>query len=188
MVDNLEHLITQYYTDKNGNLQSQHIVKDYRISPDYNLVQLEGIIDEHEQIEIDGFHRVYEFDDIEENSFYIRNSNTVFFHPNMGGKTIKIEWYCIGIEYINASNVYTDIDGQGNVSKTIGGFIEELKDSIESLKNIKEIERLIPILQEDFVTAGQMHNSLELAIIKIEELLAQLDTKIEQANNLINEK
>lgn len=174
-MNSLEHIISQYYVDKFNNPQSEHIVKDYQISPNYNHIILEGIVDEFQEIEVDGLYRVYNFDEITQNSFYVRSASTIYFHPSMQGKTVRIDWHCIGVEYLNVDKIYTELDLHGNIIKTLADYIQELKDTIYTLKDIKEIEKLIPLLEQKMLDGGQMHNSLTIAVSEAEDKLNKLN-------------
>ena len=119
-MNNLEQIVAQYYTDYDGNPMSYHIIRKFQISPNNFQIQLDGVYDKHKGVEVvepDGMFRVKNHDELSKNKYYVRADGNVFFDESMAGKTVKIDYYSIGLPCIGAGRIYTLLDDMGQYDK-----------------------------------------------------------------------
>ena len=187
----LEHIITNFFTDENGNPQAEHMINTYTVSPVYNQVLLEGIADQRIGVEVlkpDGMYEVFNIEEITENSYYVKDYKTVYFHPCMANKKVTIEYFNIGLELIGADRIYTDVDQKGNVIETLASLIQKMdiaRDSLQSLSNIGNVDYLIEKLERYILRCGQLHNSMETELIKHESIKNDMSNLVEEGNQII---
>ncbi|MBM7835708.1 hypothetical protein [Clostridium sardiniense] len=139
---NIEKIITKYHIDKDGNPQSIHIIKPCQVSPVHNQVLLEEIPDEFKGVSIiqpEGMYQVFNFDEIEPNSYYINNNSTIYFDKSMAGKDVIIDFHGIGVELIGADRIYTVLDANGNVIETLGDVLKEGKIVLDAIKTMGDV-------------------------------------------------
>lgn len=201
MNKNLNRIISKYHTDDNGNPRSIHIVRKHQISPIYNGIQLDDIPDESMRVSViepSDIYEVYNADDIVENSFYVRHDGVVLFHKSMAGKEVTIDYHGVGIEKIGADRVYTMVDAKGNIIETLGDVFEVGRIVIDAIKtigdviivleeievDIKEANRIQPILRSDIEMATPLEASLKRYVLEGQPLLEELSPIVTEGSRL----
>ena len=107
-MNNLEQIVCQYYKDKNGNPMSYHIRRKHQISPKNYQIQLDGIPDEYRGVEVIepiGLYRVYNADEITEDSYWVRDDGNVFFHESRACQNVLLDYYSIGLPIVTGKQI-----------------------------------------------------------------------------------
>lgn len=160
---NIDQIVMKYHSDKNGNPQSIHIVKKYQVSPIYNQILLEEIPDEFRGVSIlspENMHEVFNFDEIESNSYYVSDKNIVYFDKSMANKEVLVDFHGIGVELIDVNRVYTVLDNKGNVVETLGDIIDKGEIVLEAVKTIGDVVVVTKQLQNTINEAKEVEQQL----------------------------
>lgn len=177
-MNNLEQIVCQYYKDKNGNPMSYHIRRKHQISPKNFQIQLDGIPDEYRGVEVIepiGLHRVYNADEITEDSYWVRDDGNVFFHESRACQNVMLDYYSIGLPVVGAGRIYTLLDEEGNVIETLEDILEKGKTVIEALKTMSDVIVAINDLKTSTHEAIKVISTLDDTIDRGYELLAKLN-------------
>lgn len=177
-MNNLEQIVCQYYKDKNGNPMSYHIRRKHQISPKNYQIQLDGIPDEYRGIEVIepiGLYRVYNADEITEDSYWVRDDGNVFFHESRACQNVMLDYYSIGLPVVGAGRIYTLLDEEGNVIETLEDILEKGKTVIEALKTMSDVIVAINDLKTSTHEAIKVISTLDDTIDRGYELLAKLN-------------
>lgn len=203
-MNNLEHIITKYHTDKMGNPQSVHIIKKHQVSPIHNQIVLDELSDDFKGVNIitpENMYQVYNADEIVPDSFYIQNNSVIFFDKEMAGKEVVLEYYGIGIELLGANRVYTVLDANGNIIETLDDILKAGKIVIDAVKTmgdviviinqlnttVNEAKILEPKLAEDIRVGTPLDKELKDDIGVGTPLLAELKPVVEKGTELNGE-
>ena len=177
-MNNLEQIVCQYYKDKNGNPMSYHIRRKHQISPKNYQIQLDGIIDEYRGVEVIeplGLYRVYNADEITEDSYWVRDDGNIFFHKSRACQDIMLDYYSIGLPVVGAGRIYTLLDEEGNVIETLEDILKKGKTVIEALKTMSNVITAIDELKTSTYQGIKVVNTLDHAIDEGYKLLAKLN-------------
>lgn len=177
-MNNLEQIVAQYYTDYDGNPMSYHIIRKFQISPNNFQIQLDGVYDKHKGVEVvepDGMFRVKNHDELSKNKYYVRADGNVFFDESMAGKTVKIDYYSIGLPCIGAGRIYTLLDDKGNVIETLQDIIQAGQLAIESLKTFGDVRIVIDEIKTSQYQALKCRQNLDEGIDEARDLFNKLN-------------
>ena len=177
-MNNLEQIVCQYYKDKNGNPMSYHIRRKHQISPKNYQIQLDGIPDEYRGIEVvepNGLYRVYNADEITENSYWVRDDGNVFFHESRACQNVMLDYYSIGLPVVGAGRIYTLLDEEGNVIETLEDILKKGKTVVEALKTMSDVIITIDKLKTSIYEGIKVINTLDTTIDEGYKLLAKLN-------------
>ncbi|MGU8678941.1 glycosyl hydrolase family 28-related protein [Clostridium perfringens] len=177
-MNNLEQIVCQYYKDKNGNPMSYHIRRKHQISPKNYQIQLDGIPDEYRGIEVIepvGLYRVYNADEIAEDSYWVRDDGNIFFHESRACQNVMLDYYSIGLPVVGAGRIYTLLDEEGNVIETLEDILKKGKTVVEALKTMNDVIVAIDELKTSTYEGVKVVNTLDHTIDKGYELLAKLN-------------
>lgn len=177
-MNSLEQIVCQYYKDKNGNPMSYHIRRKHQISPKNYQVQLDGIPDEYRGIEVIeplGLYRVYNADEITEDSYWVRDDGNIFFHESRACQNVMLDYYSIGLPVVGAGRIYTLLDEEGNVIETLEDILEKGKTVIEALKAMSDVIVVINELKTSIYEGTKVVNTLDTTIDEGYKLLAKLN-------------
>lgn len=177
-MNNLEQIVCQYYKDKNGNPMSYHIRRKHQVSPKNYQIQLDGIPDEYRGVEVIepvGLYRVYNADEITEDSYWVRDDGNVFFHESRACQNVMLDYYSIGLPVVGAGRIYTLLDEEGNVIETLEDILEKGKTIIEALKTMSDVIVAINDLKTSTHEAIKVISTLDDTIDRGYELLAKLN-------------
>lgn len=177
-MNNLEQIVCQYYKDKNGNPMSYHIRRKHQISPKNYQIQLDGIPDEYRGIEVIepvGLYRVYNADEIAEDSYWVRDDGNIFFHESRACQNVMLDYYSIGLPVVGAGRIYTLLDEEGNVIETLEDILKKGKTVVEALKTMNDVIVVIDELKTSTYEGVKVVNTLDHTIDKGYELLAKLN-------------
>ena len=177
-MNNLEQIVCQYYKDKNGNPMSYHIRRKHQISPKNYQIQLDGIPDEYRGVEVIepiGLYRVYNADEITEDSYWVRDDGNVFFHESRACQNVMLDYYSIGLPVVGAGRIYTLLDEEGNVIETLEDILKKGKTVIEALKTINDVIVVIDELKTSIYQGTKVVNTLDKTIEDGYILLAKLN-------------
>lgn len=180
-----DNLLAQYNTDINGNIQAIHIIREQVVgSKDFSIV-LGQIPDSQIGVFIikpDNFYEVFNYDDLTEQSYY-RKDRRVYFHPSMSGKTVKVDYYGIGIDLISASSVYTQIDEYGNIIQTLDDVFEVGKTVTEALNTMGDTIFVIKCLKDLNSESKVLMDNISKFIPDLTNLITiarEIDVKLEE--------
>lgn len=177
-MNNLEQIVCQYYKDKDGNPMSYHIRRRHQISPKNFQIQLDGIPDEYKGIEViepNGFSRVYNSDEITENTYWVRDDGNVFFHKSMACKEVMLDYYSIGLPVVGVGRIYTLLDEEGNVIETLEDILKKGQTVIEALKTMNDVIVAIDELKTSTYEGIKIINTLDEKIDEGYKLLTKLN-------------
>lgn len=177
-MNNLEQIVCQYYKDKNGNPMSYHIRRRHQISPKNYQIQLDGIPDEYRGIEVIeplGLYRVYNADEITEDSYWVRDDGNIFFHESRACQNVMLDYYSIGLPVVGAGRIYTLLDEEGNVIETLEDILKKGKTVIEALKTMNDVIVVINDLKTSIYEGIKVVNTLDATIDEGYKLLAKLN-------------
>ncbi|MCH1964448.1 hypothetical protein MCG45_16580 [Clostridium perfringens] len=177
-MNNLEQIVCQYYKDKDGNPMSYHIRRKHQISPKNYQIQLDGIPDEYRGVDVIepiGLYRVYNADEITEDSYWVRDDGNVFFHESRACQNVMLDYYSIGLPVVGAGRIYTLLDEEGNVIETLEDILEKGKTVIEALKTMSDVIVAINDLKTSAYEGIKVVNTLDSTIDKGYELLTKLN-------------
>ena len=178
-MNNLEQIVCQYYKDKDGNPMSYHIRRKHQISPKNFQIQLDGIPDEYKGIEViepNGFSRVYNSDEIKENTYWVRDDGNVFFHNSMACKEVMLDYYSIGLPVVGVGRIYTLLDEEGNVIETLEDILKKGQTVIEALKTMNDVIVAIDELKTSTYEGIKVINTLDEKIDEGYKLLVKLNS------------
>ncbi|MGM8331874.1 hypothetical protein [Clostridium perfringens] len=178
-MNNLEQIVCQYYKDKDGNPMSYHIRRKHQISPKNFQIQLDGIPDEYKGIEViepNGFSRVYNSDEITENTYWVRDDGNVFFHKSMACKEVMLDYYSIGLPVVGVGRIYTLLDEEGNVIETLEDILKKGQTVIEALKTMNDVIIAIDELKTSTYEGIKVINTLDEKIDEGYKLLVKLNS------------
>lgn len=178
-MNNLEQIVAQYYTDINGNPMSYHIVRNFTISPNNYQIQLDGIYDKHKGVEViepEGLFRVYNHDEIAPNRYFVRADGNVFFDASMASKTVKVDYYSIGLPCIGAGRIYTLLDDKGNVIETLQDILKAGQLVVDSLKTMGDVKIVIDEIQTSKNQALKCRENLDEGIDDANKLYSKLNS------------
>lgn len=178
-MNNLEQIVAQYYTDINGNPMSYHIVRKFTISPNNYQIQLDGIYDKHKGVEViepEGLFRVYNHDEIAPNKYFVRADGNVFFDSSMASKTVKVDYYSIGLPCIGAGRIYTLLDDKGNVIETLQDILKAGQLVVDSLKTMGDVKIVIDEIQTSKTEALKCRENLDEGIDDANKLYSKLNS------------
>lgn len=177
-MNNLEQIVAQYYTDYDGNPMSYHIIRKFQISPNNYQIQLDGVYDKHKGVEViepDNMFRVKNHDELSKNKYFVRADGNVFFDESMAGKTVKVDYYSIGLPCIGAGRIYTLLDDKGNVIETLQDIIQAGQLAIESLKTFGDVKIVIDEIKTSQYLALKCKQSLDEGIDEARYLFDKLN-------------
>ena len=126
-------ILTKRNTDKHGNPISVKQIETKQISTIHNAIPLNYSIDRNHPIVINGFHQIYNQDEISDNTFFADyDQGILYFHSSQVGKSLTVTYMGTGYILISSNRIYrySKVNGaQGNVS------IEASFEKIENLLN-----------------------------------------------------
>nr|DAD97907.1 MAG TPA: Dec protein, OB-Fold, Decoration, VIRAL PROTEIN [Siphoviridae sp. ctqrl18] len=126
-------ILTKRNTDKHGNPISVKQIETKQISTIHNAIPLNYSIDRNHPIVINGFHQIYNQDEISDNTFFVDyDQGILYFHSSQVGKSLTVTYMGTGYILISSNRIYrySKVNGaQGNVS------IEASFEKIENLLN-----------------------------------------------------
>lgn len=182
-------VVQQIRRDKTtGNIVSVPIHETVLTSNNKSVIALREISNEWERVQVkdengNSLNEVFSIDDIiDETKYYVDYSyGNVYFHIDVAGKLMQLDYYGIGNEYLSASAIFTKLDKDGNVIELLSDIIEKGRDYIDAITifgtAVDVINQLNISIQEgkDVVDRSITVNSdLESNIVKTEGILDDL--------------
>ena len=126
-------ILTKRNTDKHGNPISVKQIETKQVSTIHNAIPLNYSIDRNHPIVINGFHQIYNQDEVSDNTFFADyDQGILYFHSSQVGKSLTVTYMGTGYILISSNRIYrySKVNGaQGNVS------IESSFEKIENLLN-----------------------------------------------------
>lgn len=206
MNDNYEDsIVTRYYIDENGTPYMKAIVEQQQISTDKNIIQLTETPDQRTGVTvIDGntMVQVESLDDVEksENYYFVSKDGLMYFHPNLAGRKMKLNYKSIGATLISTNRIF--YKDNNNIIKILdelmakgyeglkalelfgdsGTILQRLENDVEKLQiKIDEAEKVIEET-EQLIQSGGAATTGDIA--KVNSQLEQKVNKDEVANGL----
>ena len=123
-----------------GELVAMPIHQEDMVNPLNGIVCLREIPDEFNRIVVKdengvAFREVGNSDEIKNSTDFYVNYGTrkMFFHRDVMGEKVIIDFYGIGCEYLSCSAIFTKLDQEGNVVELLSDIIEKGREYIRAV-------------------------------------------------------
>ena len=146
-----------------GNITSMPIHEDVITSTNKSVIALREICDEWKRVKVKDENdkpltEVFSIEEITDKSKYFvdYDYSNVYFHIDVAGKLMKLDYYGIGSEYLSYTAVFTKLDKYGNVIETLADIIDGGKEIIETVKIFGGVTNVLQTLKNmaDQIASG----------------------------------
>ena len=122
---------------------------------------------------------VFSIEEITDKSKYFvdYDYSNVYFHIDVAGKLMKLDYYGIGSEYLSYTAVFTKLDKYGNVIETLADIIDGGKEIIETVKIFGGVTNVLQTLKTKITEGNQV-------IAKAQEKVNNLSSVVDKIDNM----
>ena len=167
-----------------GNITSMPIHEDVITSTNKSVIALREICDEWKRVKVKDENdkpltEVFSIEEITDKSKYFvdYDYSNVYFHIDVAGKLMKLDYYGIGSEYLSYTAVFTKLDKYGNVIETLADIIDGGKEIIETVKIFGGVTNVLQTLKTKITEGNQV-------IAKAQEKVNNLSSVVDKIDNM----
>ena len=157
-------VVREYRRDLQTNeIVSKPITEIAKTSNNKSVITLREISDEWKRVQVKDkngnmLQEVFSMEEITDKTKYYVDYNygNVYFHMDVAGKEMQLDYYGIGGEYLSYKAVFTRLDLDGNVIETLADIIDGGRDAIDAIKVFGNVTNIITRIEDNLAKMEEL--------------------------------